>query len=996
MYTASKILSPFNLSFSSYPLRFFLFFLFFFSSIKGFFFFRFFFEINFFVVFMVCIFPLCFSAVGSYLESEVKGGYKFLSLFTFLFFIIFSRLFFCFCSTDPIVFLFFAESSNIFLLILIYNFSKDKDKMSSSIFILIFNILGSVPFMAFLVLLPESRRLDIVLFPLHPSPFILLLLVLFCCKIPILFTHFWLTKVHVRSFGVCSIILASLLIKLGSFGLLKFVFLFSAVLRPLFFSYRLISFFIFSKYMFRSVDLKILIAFSSLAHIALIPPFLVGQVNLGSLGSLIMCVSHGLISFILFFLLTLIYEACSSRGLMIIKGFQNLRGNFKFIFILVMIINVGIPPFINFISEIIFFKDLLNISSIFCFLFFLGSLLIRLHLIFFIINRLFFKILFFHYRFKVREKDKRICYLFLSSFLLLPFVVWFHSLIKILLCGSKDYKPPFQPIFKVFSFFLLLSSLLFFFWFLGSGRSVCFELGYALTDFYNRVGLRIFNLSFSLDKTNYRFFFMLFMVSCMVLLFREVYMELRYKTSKYFFLIASFIFSMAFLLGRDRILSLCVGIDFLGLTSFFLVLFYPNRKSSFNGFLIYFYNRIRDLAIILGLGVCLYECFSHFVLAGEAKILILIAGLVKRAQLPFLSWLPAAMSAPTPVSALVHSSTLVTVGVFILFKFSRFIPMGTSRFFLLGILVGGLSAYLARDLKKVIAFSTFSQIRLILFILNQGYLFIALSHIICHAVFKSVIFASAGIIFIKEFGSQKPQFRAQVGEALRFLFLLTASSIRGLLFTLRFFTKDQFFELRLANKAFNFSTLSFFLGALLTISYCSKIWKAISNTNNYSFKFNVNFNTPKIFISVVFFMFVIAYSFNLFMGHAGEGKLISPIQTLILNFFFFFWVFQNLPLKSSRFKIITERSFFIKRMVNRIWSIYNKVLPSRLDWTRMVDRNFKFVLLGSERNTPLSKENFLLAFSDRFFWFISSVALFLCYYSFSLLERSFEAAKDLE
>lgn len=129
---------------------------------------------------------------------------------------------------------------------------------------------------------------------------------------------------------------------------------------------------------------------------------------------------------------------------------------------------------------------------------------------------------------------------------------------------------------------------------------------------------------------------------------------------------------------------------------------------------------------------------------------ILVAGMTKRAQVPFSRWLPAAIAAPTPVSALVHSSTLVTAGVFLFIRFfpfvSSFSGFSSSLLFVsvLTILMAGIGANYEFDLKKVIALSTLSQLGVMMASLGLGAPYLALFHLYTHALFKAMLFLCAG------------------------------------------------------------------------------------------------------------------------------------------------------------------------------------------------------------------------------------------------------------
>lgn len=136
---------------------------------------------------------------------------------------------------------------------------------------------------------------------------------------------------------------------------------------------------------------------------------------------------------------------------------------------------------------------------------------------------------------------------------------------------------------------------------------------------------------------------------------------------------------------------------------------------------------------------------------GVVMVIIVLVSMTKRAQIPFSYWLPAAMNAPTPVSALVHSSTLVTAGVYLLIRVyfgmaevpevGSMVLMGVALF---TINMAGFSACFEVDLKKVIALSTLSQLGVIMFSLRLGYYVLAFFHLISHAFFKALMFVRVG------------------------------------------------------------------------------------------------------------------------------------------------------------------------------------------------------------------------------------------------------------
>lgn len=361
------------------------------------------------------------------------------------FLLVFLSLAFCFFSCNSLIFLFWLEICVFIIIFLIFNFSKDQDKVSSTFFIFFLNILGSIPFILFCFFVDtkgESFLCRWFLFEgLIRIPLIFLSLMILLFKLPIFFSHFWLTKAHVSASGPLSIILARLMLKLGSLGLLK-VSCFSLNCSYFFLrfltSVSLISCLFFNLLMIFFFDLKFLVACSSILHISLLVPVTISSSPIGHLSNVLITVGHGVSSLILFFLLTLLYEFSSSRSLDFSKcqeSSSKFLGKWIFIF---RFLNLGIPPFIGFLRELFIFRVLYRISYYYCFIFslaILGSLFFTILLV--------LKILFGKKRdsgdyvelplLHVIMKFRFFYLLFFCRFLLC-----FYSLFKILLCDSKE------------------------------------------------------------------------------------------------------------------------------------------------------------------------------------------------------------------------------------------------------------------------------------------------------------------------------------------------------------------------------------------------------------------------------------------------------------------------------------------------------------------------------------------------------------------------------
>ena len=268
---------------------------------------------------------------------------------------------------------------------------------------------------------------------------------------------------------------------------------------------------------------------------------------------------------------------------------------------------------------------------------------------------------------------------------------------------------------------------------------------------------------FSGSRVHFLFFICILVcvLAFLYLVFTSYYMG-RYSNPIWFIsLIFLFVFSILLLINVNDLFILMLGWDGLGVISFLLILHYQTRVTSYSGLITLFTNRLGDRLLILFL--CLF--FIKFVdsiivvsfLTCRGLVIIisvfLLGVITKSALFPFSSWLPAAIAAPTPISALVHSSTLVTAGLYLIIRFySCLFPLCLSRGSSSGattliVLVSlftsfyaGLNSLVEQDLKKIVALSTLSHIGFIGLALSSGALSLAFFHLFAHALFKSLLF----------------------------------------------------------------------------------------------------------------------------------------------------------------------------------------------------------------------------------------------------------------
>nr|YP_010531210.1 NADH dehydrogenase subunit 5 [Blasticotoma filiceti]UXW93445.1 NADH dehydrogenase subunit 5 [Blasticotoma filiceti] len=344
------------------------------------------------------------------------------------------------------------------------------------------------------------------------------------------------------------------------------------------------------------------------------------------------------------------------------------------------------------------------------------------------------------------------------------------------------------------------------------------------------------------DWVSLIFMGLVLMISSMVILYSNSYLSGDNNLLRFILLIILFVFSMLLLIVSPNLISILLGWDGLGLISYCLVIYYQNVSSFNAGSLTILINRVGDISLILaGAWMLNYGGWNlSFYLSGVnysdggvfLSGLIMIASLTKSAQFPFSSWLPAAMAAPTPVSSLVHSSTLVTAGVYLMIRFSDvyYLSGVTDELILISsitMFMAGLGANFEYDLKKIIALSTLSQLGLMVSIFCLGFVDLTFFHLIIHAVFKAMLFMSAGIL-IHNLGHQ--QDIRYMGGVFNYMPLLSICfnvanmSLCGFLFLSGFYSKDMILESVMCSLYNLLIYVMFFFSMLFTVMYTFRLF----------------------------------------------------------------------------------------------------------------------------------------------------------------------------
>nr|ALO71229.1 NADH deshydrogenase subunit 5 [Tychobythinus sp. 1 EF-2015] len=386
-----------------------------------------------------------------------------------------------------------------------------------------------------------------------------------------------------------------------------------------------------------------------------------------------------------------------------------------------------------------------------------------------------------------------------------------------------------------FLFFLL--SLIFFF----------FSLNFMINEYSLIMEMDLLNLTSSsivmsilLDWMSLLFMSFVLFISSMVIYYSKEYMEKDKNLNRFILLIVMFVFSMMLLIISPNLISILLGWDGLGLVSYCLVIYYQNNKSNTAGMLTALSNRIGDVFLLMAIswmfnyGSWNYYYYLEFMkndwIMKNILYLVVLASLTKSAQIPFSSWLPAAMAAPTPVSSLVHSSTLVTAGVYLLIRFN--LCFNNSVMFILlfissmTMFMAGLGANFEFDLKKIIALSTLSQLGLMMSIISLMEYKLAFFHLLTHALFKATLFMCAGNMIHMMNNYQDIRYMGSLIYKMPLtctLFSISNLSLCGLPFMSGFYSKDMILDILSMCYLNIYIYLIFFISTGLTVSYTFRL-----------------------------------------------------------------------------------------------------------------------------------------------------------------------------
>lgn len=465
------------------------------------------------------------------------------------------------------------------------------------------------------------------------------------------------------------------------------------------------------------------------------------------------------------------------------------------------------------------------------------------------------------------------------------------------------------------------------------------------------------NWSFCFDSLTSIMLIVVTFISSLVHIYSTEYMEQDPHLARFMSYLSLFTFFMLILITSNNFLQMFVGWEGVGLASYLLINFWFTRiqanKAAIKAMLV---NRVGDFFILLAIFALyfvfntldydlifalspvvvkyqVYICGLSFYVLDVICLLILLGAMGKSAQLGLHTWLPDAMEGPTPVSALIHAATMVTAGVFLIIRCSflfEFSPVVLN----IVTLIGSLTAFFAatvglfqNDMKRVIAYSTCSQLGYMVFACGLSSYEVSIFHLSNHAFFKALLFLGAGSIIHAVADEQDMRKMGGLKKILPFSYsvmLIASLALVGFPFLTGFYSKDTILELAYAKYTF-WGHLAYFLGvfaAFCTSFYSTRLLflvflsepngnkKNIINAHEGSYKM-----TLPLFILALLSIFVGFLTKDLFVGFGTSfwnySIFVLPANYLLLDIEFIDLFYKILPLLVTMIAAILVFFFYV-------------------------------------------------------------------------------------
>jgi len=374
---------------------------------------------------------------------------------------------------------------------------------------------------------------------------------------------------------------------------------------------------------------------------------------------------------------------------------------------------------------------------------------------------------------------------------------------------------------------------------------------------WNAIGDVSISIGFLIDPLSALMMVVVTSVSLMVHIYTIGYMVDDPGYQRFFSYISLFTFSMLMLVMSNNMLQLFFGWEAVGLVSYLLIGFWYTKPTAiFANMKAFLINRVGDFGFILGIGLLFAHVGSmHYgavfaradalgamifpgtdwQLLTVACIALFVGAMGKSAQVPLHSWLPDSMEGPTPISALIHAATMVTAGIFMVARFSPLFELSNTALSVvmvvgaIGALFLGVLGIIQNDIKRVVAYSTLSQLGYMTVALGASAYSAAIFHLMTHAFFKALLFLAAGSVII---GMHHDQDIRNMGGLRRYMpitwltFLLGTLALVGTPFFAGFYSKEHIIEAAGAATVWGagFAYYATLIGVFVTSLYSFRVY----------------------------------------------------------------------------------------------------------------------------------------------------------------------------
>ena len=527
-----------------------------------------------------------------------------------------------------------------------------------------------------------------------------------------------------------------------------------------------------------------------------------------------------------------------------------------------------------------------------------------------------------------------------------------------------------------------------------------------------------FYFGFLVDKLSSLMFFVVTFVSLMVHIYTIGYMNGDKGFKRFFSYLNAFTFAMLILVGSNNLLLLFFGWEAVGLISYLLIGFWFKKQSAiFANLKAFLINRVGDFGFIIGIGLIFYvfENFDYLYIFNNLELLenknliglygsgfslttaicicLFIGAMGKSAQFPLHSWLPDSMEGPTPISALIHAATMVTAGIYMVSRLSPIFELSTfalSFILIIGSVTAlfmGLLGLVQNDIKKIIAYSTLSQLGYMTAALGCSAYSIAIFHLVTHAFFKALLFLCAGSVIIamhheqdiREMGGLRKHMPITAVTCL-----LGTISLIGLPFTSGFFSKESIIHALHSSTIFgaDISYLFLNIGLFVTVMYSMRLYLYVFEGDLKNSKYGLKpkecplvITLPLLILTVPSILIGI-FLFELFITSDSLRESLVLLNSEIISTFSNYWFEYAIhSFITIQFWIIFLSIIFAFILFGKNKILLNHIKTTFSPFLNLFEKNYFFdnffisflAIKSTNKFGKLLNENIDVSFIDNFF-----------------------------